>query len=603
VPSVRCAHQTSPGDMRSPSGGGGGGGGGGGSNLKYMALGSVLVLGLTLVAVDTDILRLAVQPDRMSSAFNTAGGTALRRSNISAPTLRRVSFPEVKSNQELAKMLKNTGKPDNQEQPESSVVPSGDFVAAASSQTDGPAVIGSVPTRKELLDAIKAARSAIASSQEAIRREFPVPEKLLGEVRWYDTSGAGMEAVVGRLARAMLLRDTFVFAMGGMSDTAGHGNFFEESYTMVMGQLLEPAMLAAGIGFQARNMAMGGVPSFPSSLCMQDSFGKDVDIVGWDYRMVERDAIKGEIFLRQALMHPRRPFVMFKRQNDYLNKMERYYGQVGLHAIDERELQQFVNNAEDGPAADILKDDKFCRGENCPCPGKVRWHSKYKLNRLRAGQMAMVYLGLLQKAVEMVNSQLNGQTPLEELQQRARTSIVPLTNLPPRTGRGCATAYCDTSFRCATTWRPTTGLSIEQIQDKEQPTRWALKFPDGKAERVTKQGHQMCHYQDSKQALVGDAESAWVFFKFTTSKRDSTMVICLGVTAEDIKDWTDDVIVLLNGEEIEKELKPWLSAKTLGVVSTCYGYKGSVLKGPNTLGIRVMDFKINVGVTHIMWEE
>ena len=66
---------------------------------------------------------------------------------------------------------------------------------------------------------------------------------------------------------------------------------------------------------EVRNMAMGGVPSFPHSTCMTDTMGgDDVDIMAWDFRMVEHDKEKAETFVRQAMQMPKSPAVMFKRE-------------------------------------------------------------------------------------------------------------------------------------------------------------------------------------------------------------------------------------------------------------------------------------------------
>jgi len=73
-----------------------------------------------------------------------------------------------------------------------------------------------------------------------------------------------------------------------MSDTAGHGNRASDSYPLVFLEALKPAMAAAGIELEVRNFAMGGVPSFPHSVCMLDFFGPDVDLVVWDFRMVRQ---------------------------------------------------------------------------------------------------------------------------------------------------------------------------------------------------------------------------------------------------------------------------------------------------------------------------
>lgn len=54
---------------------------------------------------------------------------------------------------------------------------------------------------------------------------------------------------------------TFVWATGGHSAAAGHGNFFAESYTNVLDRHAKPVFAAVGIDFKARSNAMGGTQS------------------------------------------------------------------------------------------------------------------------------------------------------------------------------------------------------------------------------------------------------------------------------------------------------------------------------------------------------
>ena len=154
-----------------------------------------------------------------------------------------------------------------------------------------------------------------------------------------------------------------MIAVGGMSDVAGHGNYFEEAYPNVCGDALRPVFEAAGVRFQVRNMAMGGVPSFPNSVCMADNFGGDADVVVWDFRMVERDVHKGELFIRQALLMPRAPFVMYKRYQSYLRKDLKYaWGPAGAAR---RRRDGGLQQAEEAVAA--LQNDRFCAKDPCPC--------------------------------------------------------------------------------------------------------------------------------------------------------------------------------------------------------------------------------------------
>jgi hypothetical protein len=49
----------------------------------------------------------------------------------------------------------------------------------------------------------------------------------------------------------------------GTSVTAGHDNFFVQSFPVVWGKLMEPVFAAAGVNFTMRNHAMGWNPINP----------------------------------------------------------------------------------------------------------------------------------------------------------------------------------------------------------------------------------------------------------------------------------------------------------------------------------------------------
>ena len=49
---------------------------------------------------------------------------------------------------------------------------------------------------------------------------------------------------------------TYRWANGGHSASAGHGNFYRESYTAILGRDLQPILKAIGLDFQVRNYAM-----------------------------------------------------------------------------------------------------------------------------------------------------------------------------------------------------------------------------------------------------------------------------------------------------------------------------------------------------------
>ena len=188
--------------------------------------------------------------------------------------------------------------------------------------------------------AVKSWRAAVDEGQKAILKLYQAKHEDFLDITFYDDK-QGAHRVRERLLRALVLSDTFVITIGGMSDVAGHGNLFSQSYPNVMKDALKAVFDKTPIKvraknkrpsasvpvvftsspcafslsqFNARNMAMGGVPSYPNSVCMTDTFGADSDVIVWDFRMVERDADKGELYIRQALMLPRGPSIVFKRK-------------------------------------------------------------------------------------------------------------------------------------------------------------------------------------------------------------------------------------------------------------------------------------------------
>ena len=88
----------------------------------------------------------------------------------------------------------------------------------------------------------------------------------------------------------------YVWATGGHSSSAGHGNLFSESYTANMGRDARTVFGAIGIEFEDRNYAMGGTSSaLEVSMCWQQIFGDDVDAFSWDYGMTDGRAYQRQM--------------------------------------------------------------------------------------------------------------------------------------------------------------------------------------------------------------------------------------------------------------------------------------------------------------------
>ena len=421
-----------------------------------------------------------------------------------------------------------------------------------------------------------------------------------------------------------------------MSDVAGHGNRHFDSYPEVAGRWLAPAFLAAGVPRAlVRNMAVGALPSYPSSICMTDTMGMDADVVVWDYRMVEGrgDTLKGELFVRQALMMMgahgrRRAAVAFKRPNDYLRRGGElalaYAEKAALHIVDETPLQRKLL-ARSPPLA-ALANETFCSDATpqrpCDCPGQVRWHSGWKVQRLRGVQLALVYLRALSRALDLLEAGAGAAALARDAEDAA---------LPSPVSESCDSAYCSRPYRCATSVFPTTGQTLAAAIDAQagaagavggeseggglNATRWQLTFGNDRAKEATEKGHSLCGYRDSKEQLIGNDGSGWLFFRVphVTEDEGASVAFCgefpadIDLTGEkegEASGEADPLLVLVNGEEVQGSthaLTAWPAVKTLGAQFACFSTSSNVLPGENELGFRVMKPGVEVKLTHVMW--
>lgn len=71
-----------------------------------------------------------------------------------------------------------------------------------------------------------------------------------------------------------------------MSTTAGHDDLYEQSYPIVLNGTMGRLMAAAGVKYEAVNVAMGNTRVAPYSLCVDAHAGLEADIISWD--MVRR---------------------------------------------------------------------------------------------------------------------------------------------------------------------------------------------------------------------------------------------------------------------------------------------------------------------------
>jgi hypothetical protein len=105
-----------------------------------------------------------------------------------------------------------------------------------------------------------------------------------------------------------------VWATGGNSVAAGHGNLYHESYTSVLDKAMADAWAQIGVRWIARSYASSAAQSAPeAALCSQALYGTDVDILVWDFSLTDgrlgvASHHKLEWFLTRAWVSPRDDF-------------------------------------------------------------------------------------------------------------------------------------------------------------------------------------------------------------------------------------------------------------------------------------------------------
>jgi hypothetical protein len=132
----------------------------------------------------------------------------------------------------------------------------------------------------------------------------------------------------GSPSDAVLIEPTFakyIWATGGHSAAAGHGNLFNESYTAFLERDVQDVFQSIGIDFEARNYAMGGTPSGPEiAMCFEEIFGKDLDFFVYDYGMTDAGRDRRVIYYlyRGSISNGRPAFLAFVNEHIARSQVE-----------------------------------------------------------------------------------------------------------------------------------------------------------------------------------------------------------------------------------------------------------------------------------------
>jgi hypothetical protein len=201
--------------------------------------------------------------------------------------------------------------------------------------------------------------------------------------------------------------EKYVWATGGHSASAGHGNLFNETYTSYMESDLKDVFASIGIEFEGRNYAMGGTASATIiSMCWEEVFGTDVDFFSWDYGMTDgNDVARLLHYTYRGALSQSRPAMMLIRydgrsgpkrlgavkpleeiglaafhgsQKPEQAMKDEFPDSAGLSTEELDAMPEYVRNYKCGTS--IEKGDPFCGTEKYTkwgCPKRMKqasWH-------------------------------------------------------------------------------------------------------------------------------------------------------------------------------------------------------------------------------------
>ena len=140
---------------------------------------------------------------------------------------------------------------------------------------------------------------------------------------------------------------TFTWVTAGDVRAAGFGNHLGNSYTSMLDDSVKDAFAAVGLKFVAKNHGIYNFPSGPAlSLCMDNVYGPDIDVLNWDFALADRDfKYRAALFGMRATLHPSRPLLMMvdRGDDDRWNKFSWGEGKVGVGLLNTHGLEKLVN--------------------------------------------------------------------------------------------------------------------------------------------------------------------------------------------------------------------------------------------------------------------
>lgn len=273
-----------------------------------------------------------------------------------------------------------------------------------------------------------------------LAQDNPWNAKIYTNAGWL--SQQAHEGLKRRLLHAIMTEDTFRFVMAGHSAAAGHGNHFQQSYTMQFQKTMEPVMARLGVYMESHNFGMGGLGTLHNAVGAPDIYGP-ADLLMWDSGMTEKAPGHLDIFYRQGLLARGKVPILLGGLRGVLQDLAMEtgaevadFGSEGcsMRGISmstdgkqvttlpwatryiecEKELAPTCRKAEVKYRVEcwIERDDVEPAVEQAPRPGgQVSWHPGWRIHQLRGRALAFPVLMALREVLQTWNDADNYVLP------------------------------------------------------------------------------------------------------------------------------------------------------------------------------------------------
>jgi len=245
------------------------------------------------------------------------------------------------------------------------------------------------------------------------------------------TTTTSWENLKRRLLHAVMTEDMFVFAMGGHSAAAGHGNHFQQSYTLQVQWILEGVFSRLGVRHQSRNFGFGGLGTTQSGIATKSLFGHDVDMLLWDSGMTEQEAEARDMFFRQGILGDGKvPMIMSTtKRNDVLAVLNEN-ADADIFMLGDQSSLPTANNVEEvlvfpwaaqyvhcgNEISGICRENEYAgqcwidrddfnpkTNQNSNMGGRAKWHPGNRKHQLKGRAITFTILEALKEALTLWN--------------------------------------------------------------------------------------------------------------------------------------------------------------------------------------------------------